>query len=284
MDVTSLLSRLPIRRLRGRPPVVAVLRLSGIIGSVGPLRTGLTLASLADSIERAFKLHRLKAVALAVNSPGGSAVQSALIVQRIRQLAKEKEVRVFAFAEDVAASGGYWLLCAGDEMYAHESSIVGSIGVISAGFGFQNLLARVGIERRIHTSGERKSMLDPFKEEDPKDVERLQSIQKEIHESFKVAVREHRCGRLNGSDETLFNGEFWTGRKALELGLIDGLGELRHIMRQRFGDSVVLKRIEGARPWWRRRLLRGGVPEPSEWCAGLIIAAEERALWARYGF
>jgi signal peptide peptidase SppA len=283
MDVASILSRLPIRRFREPPPVVAVLRLSGIIGSLGPLRTGLSLASLADSIERAFKLHRLKAVALSVNSPGGSAVQSALIAQRIRDLAKEKEVRIFAFAEDVAASGGYWLLCTGDEVYAHESSIIGSIGVISAGFGFQDLLRRFGIERRIHTSGDKKSMLDPFKDEDPQDVERLRAIQQEIHESFKSTVRERREKRLNASEQTLFNGEFWTGRKALELGLIDGLGELRHVMRQRFGDKVILKRIGVARPWWRRRLLRSDLPQPTDLFAGLITAAEERALWARYG-
>ena len=288
MDLRSLLARLPIARFKHPPPVVGVLRLSGIIGGFGPLRSGMTLAVLETAIERAFKLPRLAAVALSVNSPGGSPAQSDLICRRIRDLAEEKEVRVFAFCEDVAASGGYWLACAGDEIYARETSIVGSIGVISAGFGFPELLQRLGIERRIHTAGDKKSMLDPFQAEKPKDVARLKGIQKDLHESFQALVRERRGERLKDGDKALFGGEFWTGRKAVELGLIDGIGELRQVMRARYGDKVVLKRLDRAPPWWRRRFGLAGLgppprPEPRDWVTGLLAAVEERALWSRFG-
>ncbi|MCG8358416.1 MAG: S49 family peptidase, partial [Kiloniellales bacterium] len=254
MGLRSLLSRLPFIPIGEPPPVVAVLRLSGVIGSMGPLRSGLTLSRLAEPIERAFKVKHLKAVALAVNSPGGSPVQSALIANRIRSLAEEKKVKVFAFTEDVAASGGYWLACAADEIYADESSIIGSIGVISQGFGFTEAIQRLGIERRVHTAGDKKSLLDPFREEDPTDVKRLKAIQKEVHESFKDLVRQRREGRLKASERTLFTGEFWTGRKSLELGLVDGLGELRQVMRERYGKKVRLKRVDGERRWWRPSL------------------------------
>jgi signal peptide peptidase SppA len=284
MDLYSLLGRLPLRRFQEPPPVVAVIRLAGVIGGLGPLRTGLTLSGLAGQIERAFKQPRLEAVALAINSPGGSPVQAALIGKRIRALAEEKEVPVIAFAEDVAASGGYWLACAADEIFADENSIVGSIGVISAGFGFADLLQRIGVERRVHAAGDKKAMLDPFKEEDPKDVTRLKGLQKEIHESFKAHVRARRGECLVGSDKTLFSGEFWTGRKALELGLVDGLGDLRGVLRERYGEKLRLKRVEGAKPWWRRRLPAGSaLPAPRDWAAGLLAAAEERSLWSRYG-
>jgi signal peptide peptidase SppA len=254
----------------------------------------MTLAALERNIERAFKLPRLHAVALAVNSPGGSPAQSDLIARRIRDLAEEKGVPVFAFCEDVAASGGYWLACAADEIYAQETSIIGSIGVISSGFGFPALLERFGVERRVYTSGDKKSLLDPFRPEDPKEVERLKAIQKEMHESFKALVRDRRGERLKGKERALFSGEFWTGAKALDLGLIDGLGELRQVMRARYGDKVVLKKVDGQRPWWRRRTglaipdltaADGGLrlPEPKDWAAGMIAAAEERALWSRFG-
>ena len=284
MDIYALLSRLPFRRFQEPPPVVAVLRLSGVIGGMGPLRAGLTLSGLAGQIERAFEMKRVKAVALSINSPGGSPVQSALIAQRIRDLSKEKDVPVIAFTEDVAASGGYWLACAADEIYANENSIVGSIGVISSGFGFQELIQRFGVERRVHTSGEKKAILDPFREEDPKDVKRLQAIQKDIHESFKELVRSRRGDRLKAPERTLFTGEFWTGRRALELGLVDGHGELRQVMRQRYGETVKLRKIEGKRSWWRRRFsLEADLPKPGDWAAGLIAAVEERSLWSRFG-
>ncbi|MFQ6018732.1 MAG: S49 family peptidase [Kiloniellaceae bacterium] len=294
MDIHRLLARLPVARFKHPPPVVGVLRLAGVIGSLGPWRAGMTLAGLDRAIERAFKLPRLQAVALAVNSPGGSPVQSDLIARRLRDLAEEKGVPVFAFCEDVAASGGYWLACAADEIYARETSIIGSIGVITTSFGFPELLQRFGIERRVYTAGPKKSMLDPFRKEDPKEVERLKGIQKEMHESFKAAVRASRGGRLKGGDRALFSGEFWTGKKAVELGLIDGLGELRQVMRARYGEKVALKRVDAIRPWWRRRLgfaepdLAGAGfglrrPGPQDWAAGLIAAAEERALWSRFG-
>jgi signal peptide peptidase SppA len=291
MDLRSLLARLPVARFRNPPPVVGVIRLGGVIGGLGPLRSGMTLAALETVIERAFKLPRLEAVALGINSPGGSPAQSDLICRRIRDLAAEKGVPVFAFCEDVAASGGYWLACAADEIYVRETSIVGSIGVISAGFGFPELLQRWGVERRLHTSGDKKSMLDPFQAEKPKDVARLKGIQKELHETFQDLVRERRGPRLKGGDKTLFSGEFWTGAKAVELGLADGIGELRQTLRARYGDRVVLKRVDGERPWWRRRLgfagrhpgLQAGVAGPEDWAAGLLAAVEERAHWSRFG-
>jgi signal peptide peptidase SppA len=287
-DFRSLLARLPIQKFKNPPPVVGVLRLAGAIGSFGPIRSGLTLVGLENAIGRVFRLPRLEAVALSINSPGGSPVQSDLIARRIRDLATEKNVPVIAFCEDVAASGGYWLACAADEIYAQETSIVGSIGVISASFGFPDLMQRIGVERRIHTAGDKKSMLDPFLKEDPKDVARLKAIHKAMHLSFQDMVRERRGERLKGSDKTLFNGEFWTGGKAVELGLIDGLGELRQTLRARYGEHVIFRRMDGAGPWWRRRLGRSGLGElgrydPREWAAGLLAAAEERALWSRFG-
>jgi serine protease SohB len=272
--------RLPFIRLRGTP-VVAVVRLSGVIGPLGPWRSGLSLAGLATTLERAFALGGARAVALAINSPGGSPVQSALIAKRVRVLAAEKKLPVFAFVEDVAASGGYWLATAADEIYADDSSIVGSIGVISAGFGFSELLQRLGIERRVHTAGPRKSMLDPFRPENPEDVARLEALQREIHDSFKAQVRARRGERLKADDETLFSGEFWTGRRGLELGLIDGLGDLRSVMRARFGDKVRLRLVGGQRGWLMRRLGRSAAPDG--WARDLLAAAEERALWARFG-
>ena len=220
MGLRAYIARLLPGRLGERRPVVAVLPLTGIIGRIGPIRRGLALSVLAGPIERAFSVRGLVAVALAVNSPGGSAVQSALIHRRIRALAAEKEVSVFAFAEDVAASGGYWLLCAGDEIYAEDSSIIGSIGVISAGFGLERLIERFGIERRVYTAGGRKGMLDPFQAEDPDDVALLEAIQGDVHESFKAAVRSRRAGKLGADEDELFSGAFWSGRQARTLGLV----------------------------------------------------------------
>jgi signal peptide peptidase SppA len=274
-----------LRRFRDPPPVVSVLSLSGIIGRLGALKKGLSLAGQAALIERAFKARRLAAVALAINSPGGSPVQAALIAGRIRALADEKGVPVFAFAEDVAASGGYWLALAADEIYADENSIIGSIGVISAGFGFPGLLERIGVERRLHTAGARKGMLDPFLEEKSADVKRLKSLQADIHESFKDQVRERRAGKLKAPEKDLFSGEFWTGRRALELGLIDGLGDLRGIMRERFGERVKLRLVGGGRRLFRLPFATTDVPrgEPGEWTAGVLAAVEERLLWNRFG-
>src|SRR5882724_207231 len=236
-----------------RRPTVGIVRLAGAIGMPSLRGDSLSIAALAGPLDRAFALKNLKAVALAINSPGGSAAQSALIARRIRALATEKKVPVLAFVEDVAASGGYWLATAADEIYADDCSIVGSIGVVAAGFGFPQLLQRLGIERRVHTAGPRKAMLDPFRPEQPEDVARLMQLQQEIHDGFKAQVRERRAGRLKGDEAELFSGDFWTARPALARGLIDGIGDLRSILRGRFGDQVRLVPIEAPRGWLRRR-------------------------------
>ncbi len=282
MKIRRLLTKVPFGPLRRLPVVVGVVRLGGVIGGIGLARRGLTLAAIERALERVFNLDGVEAVALVVNSPGGSAVQSALIHQRVRALAAETGVRVFAFAEDVAASGGYWLALAGDEIYANESSIIGSIGVISAGFGFDQAIARLGIERRLHTAGDKKSMLDPFRPEDPDDIARLEEIQGDIYESFKQAVRQRRAAKLAAGEETVFSGAFWTGRRAVELGLIDGIGDLRSVMRARYGDDVKLKTVGDERAWFRRRFRLAG-PAPADWVSDLLWAIETRAWWNRYG-
>ncbi len=280
---------LPWRRRRDAP-LVSVLRLAGVIGRVGPVRGGsVTLANMERAIDRAFAPKRLAAVALAVNSPGGSPVQSALIAKRIRARAEERGVPVLAFAEDVAASGGYWLACAGDEIFADENSIVGSIGVIAAGFGFVDLIARHGIERRVHTAGARKGMLDPFRPENPEEVERLRAVQRDMHETFVSHVRERRGRRLRGDDDILFSGEFWSGRRAIELGLVDGLGDLRGVLRDRFGAGVRIRPV-AVRRGLRRRLGVGvfdGPPalglDAGAVGAEILAALDEWAMWKRYG-
>jgi signal peptide peptidase SppA len=288
MSLRKLLRRLPVERFRNPQPVVSVLRLSGVIAARLP--RGLSLASQAAAIERAFAIPDLVAVALAINSPGGSPVQSALIYRRIRQLAAEKKVPVFAFAEDVAASGGYWLALAGDEIYAQDASIVGSIGVVSASFGFQDLLRRLGVERRVYTAGENKSLLDPFRPEDPRDVERLIAVQKDIHESFKDLVRERRGAKLTAPEERLFNGDIFTGRSAVGLGLVDAIGDLRGTMRARFGERVRLRLVDTER---KRRFLprlpffsstrRLSSIAIADIVTDLAAAVEERLMWSRFG-
>ena len=244
---------------------------------------------MEKAIDRAFAPRRLAAVALSVNSPGGSPVQSALIARRIRARADDRGVPVLAFAEDVAASGGYWLACAGDEIFADENSIVGSIGVIAAGFGFPDLIARHGVERRVHTAGERKGMLDPFRPENPEEVERLRAVQRDMHESFIAHVRARRGRRLREEEEALFSGEFWTGRKAIELGLVDGLGDLRGVLRDRFGDRVRIRPV-AVRRGLRRRLGLGvlhGAPalrmDAGTLGSEILAALDEWAMWKRYG-
>ncbi len=285
MRLRSVYANVRVWPFRQLPPVVGIVRLGGVIGGIGPLRRGLTLAGIARALERAFSLGGLEAVALAINSPGGSPVQAALIHRRIRALADEKDVKVFAFAEDVAASGGYWLALAADEIYADEASVVGSIGVISAGFGFARAAERLGIERRLHMAGDKKAMLDPFRPEDPDDVARLKELQGDIHESFKRLVRERRGAKLAEAEDELFSGAFWTGRRAQELGLIDGIGDLRAVMRARYGDRVKLKLVGDERRWLWRRLGRSeeAPGAAGEWAAGLLGAIEARSLWSRYG-
>ena len=271
-----------LRRLRFPPPVVSVVRLHGIIvPQASRFRPTLSLGGLAGLLEQAFGLRGQKAVAISVNCPGGSPVQSALIHDRIRALAEEHRLPVLTFVEDVAASGGYWLALAGDEIFVDQGSIVGSIGVVSAGFGFQGLMEKIGVERRLHTSGERKSFLDPFKPEADDEVKRLGQLQKEIHASFRAAVEQRRRDRLKGSARTLFSGEFWTGAKAVELGLADGIGDLRSVLRQRYGQEVKLRLVQPRPGLLRRRL--GLVAEAPALVDGLLETLEARALWARYG-
>ena len=278
------LKRLPIERLRNPPPVVSVLRFDGVIGS-RQWRNALSLGSHADAIERAFAPSQLSAVALAINSPGGSPVQSALLYRRIRQKAEEKGVKVFAFAEDVAASGGYWLALAGDEIYGEEASLLGSIGVVTSGFGLGGLIGRLGIERRVHTAGEKKSLLDPFLPEDPADLVRLSALQNDIHDSFKDHVRRRRLGKIDAADEDLFSGEVLTGRMALARGLIDGIGDLRSVMRARFGERVRLVPVATTRRrrWWPPRMRPAVVREPWSPVGDFLDWLEARALWARFG-
>jgi serine protease SohB len=276
------LGRLPIRAFQDPAPVVTVLRLHGIIGRVGPVGSGLTLARLEKSIDRAFSARHLKTVVLSVNSPGGSPVQSAMIARRIRELADEKDVPVVAFAEDVAASGGYWLACAADEIYADANSIVGSIGVISSGFGFPDALDRLGVERRVHSAGRRKGMFDPFRPEAPEDVARLKSIQADMHESFKQHVRERRGDKLAAPEAELFDGDIWTGSQALSLGLIDGLGDVRNVMRRLFGERVRLRTISPPSGTLRRWFGGGRGAEDRVWA--MLSVLEDWAHWKRLGF
>jgi len=279
-------------RFRPGAVVVPVVRLSGVIGAVTPLRPGLTLAGIARMLERAFAVRHAKAVALVINSPGGSPVQSRQIYLRIRQLATEKKLPVLVFVEDVAASGGYMIACAGDEIFCDPSSILGSIGVVGGTFGFQEAIKRLGIERRLYTAGEHKAMLDPFLPENPDDVARLKAIQREIHAIFIALVKESRGTRLKGADDVLFTGEYWAGDTAVSLGLADGIGDLRATLRARYGEKVLTPVI--AQP---SGLLSGllGRKSPGagslavlEGAAGLsdelISALETRAIWAKFGF
>lgn len=263
--------RLPFLK---NPPLVSVVRLQGAIGATGR-GAMLNDAALAPVLERAFKRGKPAAVALEINSPGGSPVQSALIGARIRRLAEEAEVPVFAFVEDVAASGGYWLAAAADEIWADDSSIVGSIGVISAGFGAHVLLARQGVERRVHTAGTSKSMLDPFSPEKPEDVARLKTLLEGLHGNFIAHVKTRRGEKLDTKSADLFNGEVWLGRRATDLGLIDGIGHLKPKMQARFGDKVQFRRYEMRRPFWSRF----GADMAQDALAGI----EERAQYARFG-
>ena len=272
-----------IARLTGRHvPVVPVVRLHGPIGrTTGRRSGGLTLSDLAGPLERAFKTPGAKAIALAINSPGGSPVQSSLIAKRIRLLADEKNLPVLAFCEDVAASGGYWLALAADEIHVDDSSIIGSIGVVYAGFGFVDLIAKLGVDRRLHTAGARKAILDPFGPERKPEVSHLKSVQGEIHAAFIDHVKARRGDRLNGTDDELFSGAFWAGRTSVVLGLTDSIGDLRGVLRQKFGAKVQLRLVNPPkrRPWWRL----GARANPSDWLTDLGSAVEDRALWGRYG-
>jgi signal peptide peptidase SppA len=279
MAKTTFLSRFIPARFNKSQAIVNVVRLHGAIGMGTPLRPSLTAKDLDPLFERAFRKN-IAAVALTINSPGGSPVQSALIHARIRALAEEFKIPVYVFCEDVAASGGYWLACAGDEIYADQSSIIGSIGVISAGFGFVEAISKLGVERRVHTSGESKSILDPFQPQKQEDVERLLALQTEIHGAFKNLVRYRRVGKLKGDEAEMFSGAFWAGRQAQEMGLIDGLGHMHEVLKQKFGDKLVLKEISAPKGWGLKRLGFGAFAELP---GAAIESLETRALWAKFG-
>ena len=279
-------------RLFSRKPVVPVLRFSGPIGMATPLRPGLAISSTAGAIEKAFALSKLPTVAIVINSPGGSPVQSHLIFSRIRQLAREKNKRVYVFCEDVAASGGYFLALAGDEIYADPSSIVGSIGVISASFGLDKFIERYSIERRVYTTGENKGALDPFQPEKPEDIARLKNLQRDIHEVFTGIVRERRAAKLRGDEAELFSGAFWSAQKALEYGLIDGLADIRTKMQALHGEDVRLKTVPLSQGGFLSRFRRlqllknasaDGFGLPPSLADDLVSAVETRALWSRFG-
>lgn len=262
-------------------PKVAVIRLSGIIAD-SRRRNTISYPRYAKLIEKAFEKSGVVAVALAINSPGGSAGQSALVAGLIRQMAEEKDIPVYAFVEDIAASGGYWLACASDEIYAQSVSLVGSIGVISAGFGLDQFIERHGISRRLHTAGRDKSLLDPFLPEKSEDVERLQAIQKDLHNIFIDWVRERRGHMLKAADRTIFEGRIWTAQTALELGLIDGLRDMRSFMQQKFGDRVKFVDISDESRFFplsypMSRMDLSGIGDD------LVETLEARALWGRYG-
>ena len=278
----TLLKLVPAR-FRKSYPIIHVVRLEGPIMAERGLRPTLSGKSLETLLVKAFR-KGIAGVALSINCPGGSPVQSALIASRIRQLAAEKNIPVYAFCEDVAASGGYWLACAADEIFADENSIVGSIGVISMGFGFPETLKKLGVERRVHTAGNNKSQLDPFQPEKPEDVERLETLLNEMHASFKALVKERRAGKLKGEESELFSGLYWRGEKAVGLGLVDGIGHLNTVMRRKFGDKVQLKTIAGASGWGMRWLGGGrsdaGIADLPD---AALEALERRAWWSRFG-
>ena len=276
-----------------RTPVVPVLRFTGPIGMATPLRPGISLATFAGAIEKAFNASKLPSVAVLINSPGGSPVQSNLIFKRIRQMAEEKKKRVYVFCEDVAASGGYFLAIAGDEIYADPSSIVGSIGVISSSFGFVEAIERLGIERRVYTAGLNKSQLDPFLPEKEEDIARLKALQLDVHDVFIGLVKERRLGKLKAPDAELFSGAFWTGSKAAEFGLIDGIADVRSKMQELHGEKVQLRVFEPEKPGLLGRMRKLSSSLPGEgpaieggglaFASDLVLAIEARALWSRFG-
>lgn len=258
--------------------VVAVLRLSGVIGKVSTMRSGLTLESLNELIEKAFKIKKLKALCLIINSPGGSPVQSELIAKRIRTLAKEYKIKIYSFIEDMAASGGYWLACAGDQIYALHSSIIGSIGVVSSGFGFHEAINKLGIERRVYTEGKNKVVLDPFRPIHKEDLKIIKDLQTQVYEHFVDYVKTRRVGKLTQQDDILFNGEFWAGRTALDYGLIDDLGDMYSIMKAKFGNNIKFQYLCAKQPWIKRKLGMASKILTDNLADSLINAVENKII------
>tara|TARA_B100000427_G_scaffold72117_1_gene58328 strand:- start:3393 stop:4202 length:810 start_codon:yes stop_codon:yes gene_type:complete len=260
--------------------IVSHIKLTGVIGNVGKFRQGIEYSGQEEIIKKAFSVKKAQAVAVTINSPGGSPVQSHLIYKLIKEQSKKNKKKVIVFAEDVAASGGYLIACCGDEIYANSSSIIGSIGVIYSSFGFKELIEKVGIQRRIYTAGKNKSTLDPFMDEKEEDINRLKKIQLELHQDFIDVVEESRGSKLNKqSGIELFSGEFWSGKKAKDLGLIDGLGNAEQILREKFGEEVEIKKFEKTKGWLAKKL-----SSSEDHADKLISVLEERSIWQRYGF
>ncbi|MDC3106625.1 S49 family peptidase [Candidatus Pelagibacter sp.] len=258
--------------------IVAHLRLNGVIGNAGKFRQGIDFEGQEELIKKAFSLKKAICVAITVNSPGGSPVQSHLIYKFIRQEAKKNKKKVIVFAEDVAASGGYLISCAGDEIYANSSSIIGSIGVIYSSFGFTELIKKIGIDRRVHTAGKNKSTLDPFLEEKKEDIERLKTIQLDLHKDFIDVVEKSRGPKLNKSEVELFSGEFWSGSKAKELGLIDGIGNIYEILKEKFGEDIEIKKFKKSKGWLSQKL-----SSSNNQVDQLANILDEKSIWQRYG-
>lgn len=264
-------------------PKVAIIRMAGVIADSTVKRGGISFARYEKLIEEAFEVHKLQAVALIINSPGGSPAQSSLIGSQIRRLAEDKQIPVYAFVEDVAASGGYWIACAADEIYAQESSIVGSIGVISAGFGFQKFIEKHDVERRVYTSGKEKGFLDPFQEEKPSDVKRLKTLQSEIHTQFKDWVNDRRADKLSASDKDLFEGQFWVGTQGLELGIIDGIGDYRSVLKDKHGEDIKFKEFKAEKGLASVLSPGAKMALPASWSDDLLETIENKGVWGRYG-
>ena len=260
--------------------IIPHIRLSGVIGSAGRFKQGIDFSGQQEIIEKAFSFKKAKNIAISINSPGGSPVQSHLIHDYIRQLAKKNEKKVIVFAVDVAASGGYLIACAGDEIYANSSSIVGSIGVISASFGFQDAIKKIGIQRRVYTAGKNKSTLDPFKEEKVEDIERIKKLQLELHSDFIEVVKKSRGSKLKDPEKNnTFTGEFWSGSTSMKLGLIDGIGNAEQILREKFGEDIVIKNLEKQKSFIAKKL-SSSIDNQIDNLASVI---EERALWQKFG-
>ena len=259
--------------------IIAHIKLNGVIGNAGKFKQGIDFSGQEEIIEKAFSLKKAKAVAITINSPGGSPVQSHLIYKFIRDQAKKNRMKVIVFAEDVAASGGYLIACAGDEIYANSSSIIGSIGVIYSSFGFTELIKKIGVERRVHTAGKNKSTLDPFLDEKKEDIERLKTIQLDLHKDFIKVVEESRGSKLIKSEVELFSGEFWSGSKAKELGLVDGIGNANEVLKEKFGEEIVIKKFEKSKGWLSKKL-----SSSSNQIDQFANILEERSIWQRYGF
>ena len=258
--------------------IISHIKLSGVIGNVGKFKQGIDFSSQAEIISKAFSLKKALCVAITINSPGGSPVQSHMIYSLIRQKAEKSKKKVIVFAEDVAASGGYLIACAGDEIYANSSSIIGSIGVIYSSFGFTELIKKIGIERRVHTAGKNKSTLDPFLEEKKEDIERLKNIQLDLHKDFIDVVEKSRGSKLKKTELELFSGEFWSGRKAKELGLIDGVGNAHHILKEKFGEDIVIKKFEKSKSWLSKKLSASN--NQLDQIANIL---DEKSVWQKYG-